>query len=48
MSEIPENKTNDAPPLPPSFSLIYTLGIVAMLSGFLSCFGLRIYQAYYC
>ena len=35
MSEIPENKKNDVPPLPSSFSLIYTLGVVAMLSGFL-------------
>ena len=35
MSEIPENRKNDVPPLPSSFSLIYTLGVVAMLSGFL-------------
>ena len=35
MSEIPENKKNEVPPLPSSFSLIYTLGVVAMLSGFL-------------
>lgn len=35
MSETPENKKNEVPPLPSSFSLIYTLGVVAMLSGFL-------------
>lgn len=35
MSEMPENKQNNVPPLPSSFSLIYTLGVVAMLSGFL-------------
>jgi len=35
MSETPENKKNKVPPLPSSFSLIYTLGVVAMLSGFL-------------
>lgn len=35
MSEMPENNSNEVPPLPSSFSLIYTLGIVAMLSGLL-------------
>jgi len=31
----PENNPNEIPPLPSSFSLISTLGVVAMLSGFL-------------
>ena len=31
----PENNPNEVPPLPSSFSLISTLGVVAMLSGFL-------------
>ncbi len=35
MSESPENQQHKIPPLPSSFSLIYSLGIVAMLSGFL-------------
>jgi electron transport complex protein RnfG len=35
MSETPENKPNEIPPLPSSFSLIYTLGTLAMLSGLL-------------
>ena len=35
MTEPTENKANEVPPLPSSFSLISTLGVVAMLSGFL-------------
>ena len=35
MTEPTENNANDVPPLPSSFSLISTLGVVAMLSGFL-------------
>ncbi|KAF3984163.1 MAG: FMN-binding protein [Methylococcales symbiont of Hymedesmia sp. n. MRB-2018] len=35
MSDSPENKPNELPPLPTSFSLISTLGVVAMISGFL-------------
>ncbi len=35
MTDPTENKANEVPPLPSSFSLISTLGIVAMLSGFL-------------
>jgi len=35
MSTTPENKPDEVPPLPSSFSLISTLGVVAMLSGFL-------------
>ena len=35
MSDSPENKPNDVPPLPSSLSLISTLGVVAMLSGLL-------------
>ncbi len=35
MTDSPENKPNDVPPLPSSFSLISTLGVVAMVSGFL-------------
>ena len=36
MENIPEeNEPNNVPPLPSSFSLISTLGVVAMLSGFL-------------
>lgn len=35
MTDPTENQANEVPPLPSSFSLISTLGIVAMLSGFL-------------
>jgi electron transport complex protein RnfG len=35
MSELPEENQNKVPPLPSSFSLISTLGVVAMLSGLL-------------
>lgn len=35
MTDSSENKPNEVPPLPSSFSLISTLGVVAMLSGFL-------------
>jgi len=35
MTEPTDNKANEVPPLPSSFSLISTLGVVAMLSGFL-------------
>lgn len=35
MSESPENNPNEVPPLPSSFSLISTLGVVSMLSGLL-------------
>lgn len=35
MSESPENKPDDVPPLPSSFSLISTLGLVSMISGLL-------------
>ncbi len=35
MSESPEIKPDDVPPLPSSFSLISTLGVVSMLSGLL-------------
>ncbi len=35
MANTPENQPNEVPPLPSSFSLISTLGVVAMLSGFL-------------
>lgn len=35
MTDSSENKPKEVPPLPSSFSLISTLGVVAMLSGFL-------------
>jgi len=35
MTEPTDNNANDVPPLPSSFSLISTLGVVAMLSGLL-------------
>jgi electron transport complex protein RnfG len=35
MSDSPENNPNEVPPLPSSFSLISTLGIVSMISGLL-------------
>lgn len=35
MIESPENKQNNVPPLPSSFSLISTLGVVSMISGLL-------------
>ncbi len=35
MSESPENKQDEVPPLPSSFSLISTLGLVSMISGLL-------------
>ncbi len=35
MPELPKNNSNEVPPLPSSFSLISTLGVVAMLSGLL-------------
>jgi len=35
MDNAPENEPNKVPPLPSSISLISTLGVVAMLSGFL-------------
>lgn len=35
MSESPENKPDAVPPLPSSFSLISTLGLVSMISGLL-------------
>jgi electron transport complex protein RnfG len=35
MNELPENKPDTVPPLPSSFSLISTLGLVSMISGLL-------------
>ncbi|MCK5831701.1 MAG: FMN-binding protein [Methylococcales bacterium] len=35
MSDSPQNNPNEVPPLPSSFSLISTLGVVSMLSGLL-------------